>query len=105
VDIVWQLDRTDTGVKLKRTHSRVTWGPTEVHLRFEEDGVGNARHVRVDHGGFAPGTREKADEWQELGIPLDASRRRASQMGFKCSPNLFGSVKRYLNQHVAEGLV
>lgn len=105
VDIVWELSRTDTGVKLKRTHSRVSWGPTEVHLRFEEDDEGNARHVRVDQGGFAAGTREKADEWLELGIPLDASRRRAKEMGFRCSTNLFGSVKKYLNQHAAEGLL
>lgn len=98
VDVVWRLERTDSGHKLALTHCRVSWVPNEVNLRFEEDHEGLIRFVRTDRVGFIAGTSERAAEWLSLGIPLSANREQARDMGFKSSNQIFSSVRRFLMQ-------
>lgn len=37
VDLIWSLTSTDNGVRLERTHQRISWAPDKVQLRRIED--------------------------------------------------------------------
>lgn len=97
VDVVWRLDRTDNGAALHLTHSRVFWLDQMVSLANKETDEGIV-HVRSLVEGVPAGVAEKARIWLELGIPLDASRRKAQAAGLACKANLFSHVKRYVNE-------
>jgi hypothetical protein len=77
VDLVWQLGVGDDDVlKLKTTKRRVSWVPEEVKVKKDDDG----EHLSYSlFGGetWPAGTREKVNQLNELGLPLDASRREA----------------------------
>lgn len=103
VDIVWRLERTDDGVRLDLTHSRVFWIDNEITLRAipaESDGLG-LRHERTLAKSYPPGTSGKVDQWFDLGIPLDASRNTAKEMGLKTRYSQFPVVKRAANERAA----
>lgn len=76
VDIVWQLIRTDEGVELKRTHSRISWVPETVTLMRRESDAG-VTFERVGMKGYAQGTKALADLLDALGVPVTASNRAA----------------------------
>jgi hypothetical protein len=71
VDVVWQLSRRDGGAILKRTHSRVSWVPVEINLRWHEE---NERYTISDTGTYPEGTRELVADIDALGLPHDAGR-------------------------------
>lgn len=78
VDIVWQLRRTDHGVALKRTHSRLSWVPDEVALDRRLDPDGGVSWLIADGGGYPDGTGEVARLLEQLGVPATASARSAA---------------------------
>lgn len=77
VDVVWSLRRTDDGVALKRTHSRIAWVPEEIDLQRLDDDRGGVRWKLVDHS-YPAGTKEAAEAMDDLNLPLDVSVRRAA---------------------------
>jgi hypothetical protein len=77
VDVVWSLKRTETGVQLKRTHSRVAWVPNELNVdRKDHDGI--TSYVAAADA-YPEGTKETIVLLEQLGIPADASARKAAQ--------------------------
>lgn len=78
VDIVFALKRTDTGVHIKRTHSRISFGPSEIVIdRDERDGV--VTYASRTGEQFPAGTQEVIDLLVSLGIDQTESMRRAQQ--------------------------
>lgn len=73
VDIVWGLTRTDTGLTLKRKASRISWVPETINLRQT-----NPLGYRIIDHAWPAGTAETATLLDQLGVPLDASRRTAA---------------------------
>lgn len=99
VDVVWRLDRVDGGAILELTHTRVFWMPPQIHLAVKEDTeTAEIVHIRANGPGWAAGVHAKAAEWVELDIPLEASRRQATALGFKCKASLFPQIKRFVNE-------
>ena len=77
VDVVWQLGRTDDGVKLTRTHSRVGWVPETIDLTYGEDDNGLVTLKATNSATWPAGTKETAAEMDRLGIPVELSQRQA----------------------------
>lgn len=78
VDLVWQLSRTDLGVKIERTHSRITWAQGQIDIQQEQNDDGSVEYRIVDRNDYPPGTRELAKLMDDLGIARDASGRAAA---------------------------
>jgi hypothetical protein len=74
VDVVWQMSPSDNGIQMKRTHSRVPWVPDSVALTRHADPL---RHVVVGHMAWPEGTKGCATDMDELGLPIDVSKRVA----------------------------
>jgi len=80
VDLVWKLARTDDGVKINRTHSRMSWVPETIDLVRHEDQYGIWEFRRAaGSAGWPAGTKETATALEALGLPVDISTRRAEQ--------------------------
>lgn len=81
VDIVVRLERTDTGQKLTATHRRMSWYPEETVIKVADvEGVMTfTLPVSMTGGGWPAGTKDIAEELNQLGVPLDVSARRAQQ--------------------------
>lgn len=77
VDVVWQLRRTETGVAIKRTHSRVSWVPDEIKLDRRETDRGINWTIVAD--AYPPGTKDVAELLDTLHIPVSASSRQAAK--------------------------
>ena len=78
VDIVWQLEPVQDGVKMRRTHARMSWVPEAVTLLRKDEG--RLHHVVTEGGGGYPaGTKEAAELLERLGIPADESARQAGR--------------------------
>ncbi|MEZ5231291.1 MAG: AAA family ATPase [Acidimicrobiales bacterium] len=76
VDVVWQLTVAEgDAVKLKRTHSRMSWIEAEVNLRRYENPLSH----RIIAESWPAGTKETADDLDALRVPIDASRRAAER--------------------------
>jgi hypothetical protein len=75
VDLIWSLTATDDGLRLTRTHQRISWVPERVDLQRRHDPL---RHELVADG-WPAGTKDTAVALDRLGVPLDASRRAAQQ--------------------------
>ena len=77
VDVVWQLNRKDEGLTLKRTHSRISWVPDVVNIRRRETDCGY--DYVVDRGlvSFKSGTGKNAATLDRLEIPINSSARAA----------------------------
>jgi hypothetical protein len=84
VDLVYRLDPTDAGYLLTRTHNRIAWAPDRVvltrHTDDEEGVVMFTADTSKKERTYLPGTRELARTLDELGVAVDASRRRAGEM-------------------------
>jgi hypothetical protein len=83
VDVVWHLARTESGLLLKRTHSRIGWVPERVDVTIEADPL---RHV-VGPRSWPTGTSELAVELDRLEIPLDAGERRVRELAKGADPD------------------
>ena len=73
VDIVWQLTRTDTsqgeGVRLNRTHSRISWVPQEIKIKRTETDHGHDYIIDAQDQTWPNGTRQDADLLDTLNLP------------------------------------
>jgi len=82
VDIVWQLSRTDTskgdGIRLNRTHSRLSWVPQDIRITRTETDNGHDYIIDTQDQTWPNGTRQDADLLDSLNIPIDMSARKAA---------------------------
>lgn len=74
VDVVWSLEKTDSGVKVTRTHSRISWVPDHVTIDKIEDG-GTVVYSVAQRRTWAPGTKELAQTIELLGCKIEDSYR------------------------------
>ena len=80
VDVVWQLSRSDSGVVLKRTHSRVTWVPEVLTIDQHHRPDGTITYTERRGDAYPAGTREAVLVLQQAGIPPTMSARKAAAM-------------------------
>lgn len=79
VDVVWRLTRTDDGVKLARTHTRISWVPESIELvRREDEEQGTATLRARQTRGYLHGTGEVAAILDRLDVPVGVSVRKAA---------------------------
>jgi len=79
VDLVWKLGRTEEGVKVTRTHSRMSWVPEVIDLVRHEDVYGGWEFRRAaGSAGWPAGTKDVAATLDALGLPVDVSTRKAA---------------------------
>ena len=82
VDVVWQLSRTNTnkgdGIRLNRTHSRLSWVPQDIRISRIETDHGYDYVIDAQDQTWADGTRQDADLLDTLNIPIEMSSRNAS---------------------------
>jgi hypothetical protein len=75
VDIVWQLSRTDTnkgdGIRLNRTHSRLSWVPQDIRITRTETDHGHDYIIDAQDQTWPNGTRQDADLLTELELPTN----------------------------------
>jgi len=75
VDIVWQLSRTDTskgdGIRLNRTHSRLSWVPQDIRITRTETDNGHDYIIDAQDQTWPNGTRQDADLLTELELPTN----------------------------------
>lgn len=104
VDVVWRLTRSSEGVRLDRTHSRISWVPDRLDLRRHEDDMGRVTYT-TDDDSYPAGTKEKAELFDRLGIPLDATRTQVRQAlkgtGETCRNDLVGAVQKWRRKEQA----
>lgn len=75
VDVVWQLRQGDGhALELVRKAARISWVPETVIFNKAEEPLRFTRTGEL----WPVGTAEKAAELDKLGVPVDASRRKAS---------------------------
>lgn len=68
VDLVWKLELTDNGIRLKRDLTRISWAKESVSFAQTDEPL---RYVRAVT--WIAGTKECADDLDALGVPIDAS--------------------------------
>lgn len=94
VDVVWQLTRSDDGVSLKRTHSRIPWVPEE--LPISRSVTDTTITYAVASGSLYPiGATELARKMDQIKLPLDASKNDARAAGLKARNTLMVAALRY----------
>ena len=72
VDIVYRLDKTDEGVRLVRTHSRISWCPEKVDLIVEDfNDIITIRYKAPSNRGFTIQAIDLARRLDQLGYPTD----------------------------------
>lgn len=76
VDIVWQLSRTNTnkgdGVRLNRTHSRLSWVPQDIRISRIETDHGHDYIIDAQDQAWPDGTRQDAELLDTLNLPTNA---------------------------------
>jgi hypothetical protein len=76
VDLIWSLERTDTGVILRRTHSRITWAKEAITIDQTHTGDDTIDYRdRHSMDTYPEGTKELIHTLNQLGIPPNASMR------------------------------
>ena len=84
VDVVWQLSRTDTsqglGVRLNRTHSRISWVPQEIKISRIETDHGHDYVIDTQDKTWPDGTRQDAELLETLNLPIDVKAREAAKI-------------------------
>lgn len=75
VDVVWQLKATDDGLAFIKKAARMSWIPERVDLVRKTEPMGFKRTANS----WPAGTREKVDQLNRLGVPIDASKRAARE--------------------------
>jgi len=78
VDIVYRLTRIQNGVKLTRTHSRITWAPDDIPIDYTETDDGTVTVQLSATSVFPDGTAPLAQLLDELNIPLEQGMRRTA---------------------------
>ena len=88
VDIVYRLDKTDDGLMLIRTHTRISWVPDKVDLIVEDiDDITTIRQRTRATKGWTVQEIDLAKHLDTLGIPKNAgvneAQRIAKELGAK----------------------
>jgi hypothetical protein len=88
VDIVYRLDKTDDGLTLERTHTRISWVPAKVELIVEEfDDITTIRLKTREHKGWTAEEIALAKRLDDLGYPTELTTnelmRQAKAAGHK----------------------
>ena len=88
VDIVYRLDKTDDGLMLVRTHTRISWVPDKVDLIVEDiDDITTIRQRTRATKGWTVQEIDLAKHLDTLGIPKNAgvneAQRIAKELGAK----------------------
>jgi hypothetical protein len=88
VDIVYRLDKTDDGLMLVRTHTRISWVPEKIDLIVEEfDDITTIRQRTRATKGWTAQEIALAKHLDTLGIPKNAgvneAQRIAKELGAK----------------------
>lgn len=100
VDLVWRLTRTDGGVRLQRTHSRVSWVPERVEIDKHETDTGDIIYRIAEKANQPEGTRQLADVLHTLGALPGIRFRDAAQLlrsnGHKASNNTIRAAVEHL---------
>lgn len=96
VDVVWQMTRSDGGVRLRATHRRMSWVPEEFHVRYDEEGD---PVLSMAEKGWPARTGELANLLDSLEAPADISHRTASRLlrdhGTKVRNDTLAAVLRW----------
>ena len=72
VDIVYRLDKSDDGLTLKRTHTRISWVPETVNLVVEDfDDIITIRLRSKEQRGWTVKEIGIANRLDELGFPIN----------------------------------
>jgi hypothetical protein len=84
VDVVWQLSRTNSnkgdGVRLNRTHSRISWVPQEIKIKRIETDHGHDYVIDTEDKTWPDGTRQDAELLETLHLPIDVKAREAAKI-------------------------
>jgi hypothetical protein len=91
VDIVWQLSRTNTnkgdGIRLNRTHSRISWVPQDIRISRIETDHGHDYVIDANDQQWPDGTRQDADLLDTLNLPhnigFNAAKNAVREAGHK----------------------
>jgi hypothetical protein len=75
VDVVAKIERTEDGVTWVNTHRRVSWVPPTVGITITEHDDGLTTFALRDGPAWPAGTKDLADQLDQLGVPLDATVR------------------------------
>lgn len=96
VDIVMRLDNADGGWALTRTHSRIGWVPERVDITRNVDNNGIVALTSPNATMMWPaGTKQLAEQMDQLGVPIDSTRDKARQHGVKARSGLINAALRY----------
>jgi KaiC/GvpD/RAD55 family RecA-like ATPase len=76
VDVVWQLKKTDGGVKLQKTVARMSWVPDAVNFKMTEEPYLLYTETVLS---WPAGTVPTAQKLEELGVPATASKQTAEK--------------------------
>jgi hypothetical protein len=112
VDLVWQLSRTDTkdghGVRLKRTHSRISWVPDDIKVRRIETDDGFDYILDGDVRTRPDGTRQIMEQMIAIGITATTGQRPAAEIlknaGVKVKVREMREALGMLKETTANGL-
>ena len=81
VDIVFQLIKTDDGLRLARTHTRISWVPETIDLIVEDfDYIINIRLKTKERIGFTKQEIDLAHRLDQLGFPLHITTNEAIKL-------------------------
>jgi 5S rRNA maturation endonuclease (ribonuclease M5) len=109
VDVVWQLRRTDNGVQLNRTHSRIGWIPQQLDITKQDldDGTTNYT-LTTQQRSYPDGTAQLAELLDDLGLAVDTSSRKAlealRQAGHKTRNDKVRAAIQMRRQRLADPL-
>jgi hypothetical protein len=106
VDVVWQMTKTDDGIRLRGTHRRMSWVPETVNIARDDNGDRLTHRVTDDV--WPAKTKSTAAVLDSLDAPLDITRRAASQLlkdhGAKTRNETVSAALRYRRQEAGTDL-
>jgi len=93
VDIVYRLDKTDDGLNMERTHTRISWVPAKVELIVEDlDDIITIRQRKIIVKGWTQDDIRISKMLDDLNIPRtlgrDKSREIAVAKGIELGSNI-----------------
>jgi hypothetical protein len=106
VDIVWQLSRTNTnkgdGVRLNRTHSRLSWVPQDIRISRIETDHGHDYVIDAQDQAWPDGTRQDADLLESLNLPdkvgFNAVKTAVREAGHKMRDSRIRTALKFRKQ-------
>ena len=109
VDIVWQLSRTNTnkgdGVRLNRTHSRLSWVPQDIRISRIETDHGHDYIIDAQDQAWPDGTRQDADLLETLNLPdkvgFNAAKSAVREAGHKMRDSRIRTALKFRKQAAA----